>query len=48
MDSTQLKIFKSLEKEILTIHEKVVERLRELKVRDSVMSNPNLIENIDL
>jgi len=46
-DSKQLNIFKTLEKEILSIYEKVVDKLKEIKTRTSISSKENLIENID-
>lgn len=47
-DSKQLNIFQTLEKEILSIYEKVVDKLKEIKTRTSISSKENLIENIDL
>jgi len=46
-NSTQLSIFKTLEREILSIYEKVVDKLKEIKNRTSISSKENLIENID-
>ncbi len=46
-DSHQLMIFNNLEKEIISIQERVVEKLKVIKTRQAISSNENLIKNMD-
>lgn len=47
VNSKQLNIFNTIEKEIQSIHEKVVLKLNEIKNRKCICDKENLLKNID-